>query len=202
MSSRSIGVMKLLSMRCVDRVRQHVGLVLDVLDLPHQLGGAVRLGEELIEERRRRLEMFRELVEEVEELLVARDEAIQHGGVRRVGMRAKLPVRYTSGKLRHPPLQSRQVESPVRMLDRADRVSLRHEPPILEQLDQDHAGHEAAHVRPDRHAARDVRPHRQSCGSPVRTCSANHQSSTSQAGMAMTLKKMMKMKSMLTRTRG
>ena len=41
-----------------------------------------------------------------------------------------------------------------------------------------------------------------SCGSPVSTCSANHQSSTSHAGMAMTLKKMMKMNSMLTRTRG
>src|SRR5215207_4027271 len=43
----------------IDRQGEDVGLVLDVLDLPHELGGVVRLREEPAEERRRRLEMHR-----------------------------------------------------------------------------------------------------------------------------------------------
>src|SRR3954468_3327945 len=62
----------------VDREGQDVRLMLDVLDLLHEVRRPSRIGEELTQECRRRLEVLRQLVEEVEELLVARDQTVQH----------------------------------------------------------------------------------------------------------------------------
>src|SRR5690348_9077013 len=63
----------------VDRVRQLVSEMLDVLDLTHELGGVVRVREQLIHQARSGLQVLGELIEQVEELLVARKEAAQHG---------------------------------------------------------------------------------------------------------------------------
>src|SRR3954464_1028782 len=75
----------------IDGKRQDVGLVLDVLDLLHQLRRPLRFGEELLQEICRRLEMLRELVEKIEELLIARDQAVQHAVRLQVKARKSYP---------------------------------------------------------------------------------------------------------------
>src|SRR6478609_1635473 len=75
----------------VDREGQDVRLMLDVLDLPYQLRRPTRIGEQLIEETCRGLEMLRQLIEEVEELLIARDQAAQHAVRVQVESLEKLP---------------------------------------------------------------------------------------------------------------
>src|SRR5437764_2209445 len=84
----------------VDREGQDVRLMLDVLDLPHQLRRPARIGEELIQESCRCLEMLRQLVEEVEKLLVARDQAVQHAVRVQVESPEKLPGRWERGNQR------------------------------------------------------------------------------------------------------
>src|SRR5256885_3733416 len=75
----------------VDREGQDVRLMFDVLDLSHQLRRPARIGEELIQETCRCLEMLRQLVEEIEELLIARDQAVQHAVRLQVESPEKLP---------------------------------------------------------------------------------------------------------------
>ena len=74
--------------------------MLDVFDLLHQLRRPMRLGEEFIQETCRCLEMLRQLVEEVEKLLVARDQAAQHAVRVQVESPEKLPGRLDRGKWR------------------------------------------------------------------------------------------------------
>src|SRR5512133_3584434 len=94
--------------------------------------------------------MSRELIEQVEELLVARDEAAEHEPWFRSEERAEVTRPLRGGQT---------VAAAVRMFDLPDRVALRDQPPVLEQLDQHDAGEESTDVRPYRHAAGDLRPH-------------------------------------------
>ena len=79
MSSRSIGVMKLLSIRWLIVARQQVRLVLDVLDRLDVVVHVLDVAEQRVEHLRGRGEVRRELVEQLEELVVAREKAAEHG---------------------------------------------------------------------------------------------------------------------------
>src|SRR4051812_10253536 len=180
----------------VDREGQDVRLMLDILDLLHEVRRPPRIGEELTQECRRRLEMLRQLVEQVEELLVARDQTVQHAVLVRVESPSKLPERYGTGKCDHQltvvlgcsiwRISSRRATR-RRFSNSLINTTPARNPPTC------------AHTATPPETSGRIG---ESCGRPVRTWRKNHQSSTSHAGMAITLKKMMKMNSMFTRTRG
>src|SRR4051812_27090330 len=72
--------------------------MLHILDLLHQLGGALRGRKQLVEQLRGRAQMLGELVEEAEELFVSRNKTAQHALTVDVCVTISLRQRYRARK--------------------------------------------------------------------------------------------------------
>src|SRR5215207_5425851 len=160
MSSRSIGVMKLLSIRVlIDRVRTSAWCSMSLIC---RTSSVVLCGS-----AKSRLRSAAAVLRCTASWL-NRSKNCSSRGRRRFSMSGGSRLRwvrsYPAVTLRANrvarPLQSRQVVPMVRVLDLPDRVAFGHEAAVLEQLDQHDASNEATHVRPHRHAAGYLGTHR------------------------------------------
>ena len=181
MSSRSIGVMKLLSMRWLTVAVSRSALCSTSLIALTCSLHVLRRRRTAVEHLRRRGEVSRELVEQLEELLVAREKTAEHGlrvdagdvaivtcaCTRRV---RRYPLTATAGKAA---ATRARLAGQALAASRCSRIAFRcaTRRGFSNSLISSIAGDEAADVRPDRDPTRHLGLHRRQLGSRD-SCSA------------------------------